>query len=88
MTTSIIITVCVLVLLSYFFDLSSKKTKIPAVVLLLLLGWIVRLLTAFFNIKIPDLHILLPIFGTIGLILIILEGSLELELNKSKKKYY
>ena len=32
----------------------------------------------------PDLNPLLPILGTIGLILIVLEGSLELELNESK----
>lgn len=38
----------------------------------------------FFEISVPNLSPLLPIFGTIGLILIVLEGSLELELNKSK----
>jgi hypothetical protein len=36
------------------------------------------------DIEIPDLTSTLPILGTIGLILIVLEGSLELELNKSK----
>lgn len=86
MTTPIIITVCILVLLSYVFDLSSKKTKIPSVILLLILGWIVKQLADFFNIEIADLRSLLPILGTIGLILIVLEGSLELEINRSKKK--
>ncbi len=37
-----------------------------------------------FAIKLPDFTPILPILGTIGLILIVLEGSLELELNKSK----
>jgi hypothetical protein len=36
-----------------------------------------------FDINLPDLATL-PVLGTIGLILIVLEGSLELELNKSK----
>jgi hypothetical protein len=36
----------------------------------------------FFDINLPDLTATLP--GTIGLILIVLEGSLELELNRSK----
>lgn len=36
------------------------------------------------NINVPDLTSLLPVFGTVGLILIVLEGSLELELNRSK----
>ncbi len=84
MTTTIIITICVLLLLAYVFDISSALTKIPSVILLLLLGWIVKQTVELFNIHIPDLNPLLPILGTIGLILIVLEGSLELELNKSK----
>ena len=84
MTTSIIITLCVLILLAYLFDISSAKTRIPTVILLLLLGWIFKQLTIFFSISVPDLSSLLPLLGTVGLILIVLEGSLELELNKSK----
>lgn len=84
MTSAIIITICTLLLIAYIFDLTSSKTRIPSVILLLVLGWGVRQLSVALNIKIPDLTNLLPIFGTIGLILIVLEGSLELELNKSK----
>ena len=84
MTTTIIITLCALLLLAYLFDLSASKTKIPSVILLLLLGWGVRQGTVFFNISPPDLTPVLPILGTIGLILIVLEGSLELELNRSR----
>jgi potassium/hydrogen antiporter len=84
MTISIIITLCVLILLAYLFDISSAKTRIPTVILLLLLGWILKRLTSFFSISVPDLSSLLPLLGTVGLILIVLEGSLELELNRSK----
>ncbi|HSV11325.1 MAG TPA: hypothetical protein VLI68_11170 [Hanamia sp.] len=84
MTTTIIITFCVLLLVAYIFDLSSKKTRIPAVILLLLLGYMARQLTYFFHIKLPDFSSILPVLGTVGLILIVLEGSLELKLNKSK----
>ncbi|MFZ1304643.1 MAG: cation:proton antiporter [Ferruginibacter sp.] len=84
MTSAIIITICALLLIAYVFDLTSSKTRIPSVILLLALGWGVRQLSAVLNINIPDLTKLLPIFGTVGLILIVLEGSLELELNKSK----
>lgn len=85
MTTTIIITICVLLLLAYVFDISSALTKIPSVILLLMLGWAAKQTVELFNIHIPDLNPLLPVFGTIGLILIVLEGSLELELNKSKR---
>jgi cell volume regulation protein A len=84
MTTALIIAICVLLILAYLFDISASKTKIPAVILLLVLGWSVKQLTNFFEISVPDLTPILPILGTIGLILIVLEGSLELELNKSK----
>ena len=81
---TIIITLCILLLIAYLFDLTASWTKIPSVILLLLLGWIVKEVTFFFEIKVPDLTSTLPILGTIGLILIVLEGSLELELNRSK----
>lgn len=84
MTAAIIITICTLLLIAYIFDLTSAKTKVPSVILLLVLGWLVQQVSALFNIRIPDLTALLPILGTIGLILIVLEGSLELEFNKSK----
>ena len=84
MTISIIITISILLLLAYVFDISASKTKIPSVILLLLLGFGAKLITESLNISVPNLNPILPILGTIGLILIVLEGSLELEINKSK----
>lgn len=86
MTSIIIISICSLLLLSYIFDLTTAKTKIPSVILLLTLGWIARQTTMFFEVKLPDFNSILPVLGTIGLILIVLEGSLELEFNPSKLK--
>lgn len=84
MTVSIIITISILLLLAYVFDITASKTKIPAVILLLILGFCVKIITENLNISVPNLNPILPILGTIGLILIVLEGSLELEINKSK----
>ncbi len=84
MTTSIIITFCVLLLIAYIFDLTSSKTKIPSVILLLLLGWMVKQIAAFSGLEVPDLSPALPLLGSVGLILIVLEGSLDLEFNKGK----
>ena len=85
MTTTIIISLCGLLLIAYFFDLTSSLTKIPSVLLLLLLGWLVREVSHLMEISIPDLGMLLPFLGTLGLVLIVLEGSLELEFNRSKR---
>lgn len=84
MTIPIIITLCTLLLIAYLFDLTSSKTKVPSVILLFILGWLVKQLTTLLKIELPDFSSILPILGTIGLILIVLEGSLELELNRSK----
>lgn len=84
MTSTITITICILLLFAYIFDITSSKTKIPSVILLLVLGLIVRKFSILLNLKIPNLEPILPFIGTIGLILIVLEGSLELEINKSK----
>lgn len=84
MTIPLIITICILLILAYVFDITSSKTKIPSVILLLLLGWTVGQVSNILEIPTPNLNPILPILGTVGLILIVLEGSLELELNKSK----
>lgn len=82
MDGSIVITICALMLLAYVFELTSSKTKIPSIILLLVLGWLVKQITVILHINIPNLEVALPFLGNIGLILIVLEGSLELELKK------
>ncbi|MBK7041453.1 MAG: sodium:proton antiporter [Bacteroidetes bacterium] len=84
MTTLFIATICILLLVAYIFDLSASITKIPSVILLLLLGWTTQQLCTFFDVALPDFSSILPILGTLGLILIVLDGSLELQLNRSK----
>ena len=83
MSTGILITLCVLLLIAYIFDISASRTRIPAVILLLGLGWVLRQITDTAEFALPDLSPVLPILGTIGLIMIVLEGSLELDLQAS-----
>lgn len=84
MTTSIIITLSILLLLAYLFEITTSKLKIPSVILLLALGFGVKLISVSLNINVPNLNPILPILGTVGLILIVLEGSLELEIDRTK----
>lgn len=81
---TIIIALCVLLLVAYIFDVTASHTRIPSVILLLLLGWLAKEAATFFEISYPELQSVLPILGNVGLILIVLEGSLELELNATK----
>lgn len=87
MTTSIIITLSILLLLAYLFEITTSKLKIPSVILLLALGFSVKFISASLNIKVPNLNPVLPILGTVGLILIVLEGSLELEIDRTKLRF-
>lgn len=84
MSVTVTIILCILLLLSYIFDFTASKTRIPSALLLLIVGVVLNLLTSFINIKIPNIDIILPILGNIGLILIVLEGVMEIELSKNK----
>lgn len=84
MTNTLIIAFCLIVLVAYFFDLTAAKTKIPSVIILFAIGWAIRQLVTYLVLPVPDLNVMLPILGSLGLILVVMEGSLELEIRKSK----
>jgi len=85
MTNYIILVLCVIVILSYIFDISGRYSKIPGVILLILLGIALQVIVKPLDMKIPNLQPILPVIGTIGLILIVLEASLDLKLERKKK---
>lgn len=85
MTSYIILALCIIIILSYIFDITSKFTKIPGIILLIALGIGVQMLGQYTKLEIPNLKPFLPVIGTIGLIMIILEASLDLKLQKNKK---
>lgn len=85
MDSSILIIVLSLsVLISYAFDLFSSRFNTPSVLLLLLLGMITRQATDYFSVQVPYVATILPTLGTLGLILIVLENGLDLELHTEK----
>ena len=84
-TLSILIVLPLLIIFSYVFDIIARKTKFPAVILLMFTGISVRLATTIYGIDNFDfLDGLIPVLGTIGLILIVLEGALELNITVNK----
>lgn len=86
MSNTIIILLCILILIAYLFDITSSKTKLPTVILLLALGWGLKQITIIFGFELPNITLILPIVGTFGLILIVLEGSIDLEMNSNNAK--
>ena len=86
MTNYIILVLCIVVILSYIFDISGRYSKIPGVILLIFLGIALQLIVKAVHSEIPDLSPVLPVIGTLGLIMIVMEASLDLKLEKRKKK--
>lgn len=81
---TVLIFFSLLIILSYVFNLIAQKIKVPSVLLLLFTGIVIRLLFPAIAETIQGLNKILTLVGTLGLILIVLEGSLELELSKKK----
>ena len=86
MTYYVLIAFCVIILLAYIFDITAKYTRIPGVILLIATGMFINYLASSFKIGIPDMSNLLPIMGTLGLVLIVLEGSLDLSIRRDKSR--
>ena len=79
----LIIGASLIVILSYLFSLFAKKTAVPSVILLIILGFSSKKL---FSIGVTDVDLLFPleILGIIGLMLIVLEGALDLKLSRER----
>lgn len=82
----LIIAASIILILSFFFGEVSQKTNIPSVLMLIILGIVVNLiLEKVTGQKIADsLFPVLEILGIVGLIMIVLEAALELELKREK----
>ena len=82
---SILIVLPLLIIFSYLFDIFARRTKFPSVILLVLTGIILRFFSSYSGYSnFEFLDSLVPVLGTIGLILIVLEAALELEIKKEK----
>jgi NhaP-type Na+/H+ or K+/H+ antiporter len=72
-----------IIIISFIFNFISKKTNIPSVLLLLVLGVGIQFLAPSLKSD-PLVSQLLIIVGKVGLILIVLEAALDLKLQKDK----
>lgn len=73
-------------IISFFFNVIARKTSVPSVLLLIFLGIFMKLGAGFLGIEVIELFPILEVLGIVGLIMIVLEASLELELKKEKRK--
>ncbi len=81
---NLIIGASIIVILSFWFNGVSKKTNIPSVLMLIVLGIILQYALGYFIPNMPSFDGALELLGIVGLIMIVLEAALELELKKEK----
>lgn len=83
---TLIIAGCLILIISYLFNWLSKLFNIPSVILLILLGIGIRVSLDLLGISIiSNLQDILVFFGIVGLIMIVLEAAMDLELTKEKR---
>ncbi len=80
----IIILASVVLIISFLFGEISKKTSVPSVLLLIVLGAFLKI--GMDSMGMAEINFLssLKLLGTVGLIMIVLEAALELKLEKNK----
>lgn len=81
---SLIILFSATIIVSYFFNIYAKKSGIPAVLMLIVSGILINFSLIISGIEKPNLFPILEVLGVVGLILIVLEAALDLELLKEK----
>ncbi|GAA5221634.1 cation:proton antiporter domain-containing protein [Membranihabitans marinus] len=74
----------IILIFSYFFNKLSERTNIPSVLLLIITGMLLKFGVEQANYEVPNLMPYLEILGIVGLIMIVLEAALDLELSKEK----
>lgn len=80
----LLIILCSLVVLSYFFTIISRYIKVPSVLLLLFAGIAFRLIAQQYQLPIFIPSAIVQGLGVVGLIMIVLEAGLDLKITKDK----
>ncbi len=81
-----IITASLVIVLSHWFGIIADKTNVPSVLMLIVLGILMKEGLEYMHIELPEAQLMgaLKVLGTIGVIMIVMEAALDLELNKQK----
>ena len=89
MTSSgMLLLLSVVLIISFFYSLLQRSYNISSVILLLISGVILQYVMKHFYGSIELLPSILPVFGTLGLLIIVLEAVLDMDINKSNYKRY
>lgn len=82
----LLIILCCTVVVSYLFSIGSRYIRVPSVLLLLLAGMGIRLIAQAYSYELNVPLLVVESLGVVGLIMIVLEAGLDLELKSSRIK--
>jgi Kef-type K+ transport system membrane component KefB len=86
MTNTAILAASALLVFAYLVDAIGKRLRLPSVVLLILTGMALRHVLDGVGLHLRWVEPVVPIVGTLGLILIVLEGALDLEVTRARRR--
>jgi potassium/hydrogen antiporter len=84
MTNAALLVLSGLLVFAYLLDVIGRQIRLPSVVLLIATGMVGRQVLDRLGLTLGFVDDVLPLVGTIGLILIVLEGTLDLELRRAR----
>ena len=84
MTNTAILAASGLLLLAYALEHLGRHFRLPSVVLLIVVGLIARQVLDAFGLHYHWVDPIVPVIGTLGLILIVLEGALDLSVTRER----
>lgn len=80
----LVIAATLIIIVSYFFNIISKRSNVPSVLMLITLGIILKETMHLMHIPEINWFPYLEVLGIVGLIMIVLEAALDLELKRDK----
>lgn len=83
-TEILLIFLSVTVIIAYVLDILSSRTRIPPIIFMILSGIALKVVSDRTGVHLPHVGALLPTLGAVGLILIVLDAGLDLDLNRDK----
>ncbi|MEZ5616515.1 MAG: hypothetical protein R3E35_15025 [Rhodocyclaceae bacterium] len=86
MTYTAILVASAILLLTFGIERLGRATGIPAVIMLIAIGLAGKPLLGTFGLTLVGIDRIVPVLGAIGLVLIVLEGALDIELKRSRLK--
>ena len=85
-TYTIIILLSSIVIISYVYNIISRRTNVPSVLLLIGTGLAIKYLSKYYGYVEQDVQALVKILGAVGIIMIVLEAALDLKISRKKLK--